>query len=107
MRKVLREVLTSAGYHVVGEAANGRKVVELYWELRPDLVTLDLVLPEMGGIDAAREIVRLDPDARILMCSAIGQKPLIAEAMAAGAREFVVKPFPPARVLEAARRALG
>jgi two-component system, chemotaxis family, chemotaxis protein CheY len=107
IRKVLREVLSEAGYRIVGEAENGRQAVELYTELKPDLVTMDIVMPEMGGIDAVREIVRLDPNARIMMCSAMGQRSLITEAMAAGAREFVVKPFQPSRVLEAARRVLG
>jgi two-component system, chemotaxis family, chemotaxis protein CheY len=107
MRKVLREVLTKGGYRIVGEAENGRQAVERYSELKPDLVTMDIVMPELGGIDATREILRLDPSARIVMCSAMGQKTLIAEAMDAGAKDFVIKPFQPSRVLEAARRALG
>jgi two-component system chemotaxis response regulator CheY len=81
--------------------------VELYRTLKPDLVTMDIVMPEMGGIDAVREIMRIDPEARILMCSAMGQQALVVDAIEAGARDFIVKPFQPGRVLEAARRVLA
>jgi two-component system chemotaxis response regulator CheY len=74
--------------------------------LRPDIVTLEVVMPDIGGIDAVREMVKFDPDARVLMCSALGQQALMAEATEAGAREFVVKPFQPSRVLEAVQRVL-
>ena len=83
------------------------KAVEKYAELNPDLVTMDIVMPDMGGIDAVREIVQKDPDARILMCSAMGQQALVVEAIQAGAKDFVVKPFQPSRVLEAVQRVLG
>jgi two-component system chemotaxis response regulator CheY len=91
---------------VVGEAETGIQAVERYKELRPDLVTMDIVMPDMGGIDAVREITKHDPQARILMCSAMGQQALVVEAIQAGAKDFVVKPFQPARVLEAVNRVL-
>ncbi len=106
MRLLLREILEQAGYEVVGEATTGAEAVDQFKELRPDLVTLEVVMPGIGGIDAVREIVSFDPDARILMCSALGQQALIAEATEAGAREFVVKPFQPSRVLEAVQEVL-
>ena len=107
MRTMLREILDQAGYEVVGEAETGLEAVERYKTLRPDLVMLEVVLPDLGGIDAAREIVAFDPDARILMCSALGQQTLKAEARQAGARDFVVKPFQPSRVLEAVQRVMA
>ena len=107
MRKMISDILVQAGYRVVGEAANGLEALEMYRKLRPDLVTMDIVMPDMGGIDAVREIVAENPDARILMCSAMGQQALVVEAIEAGARDFIVKPFQPARVLEAVQRVLG
>lgn len=106
MRSLLREILEQAGYTVVGEAITGTEAVDRYKELRPDLVTLEVVMPDIGGIDAVREMVAFDPEARIIMCSALGQQALMAEATEAGAREFVVKPFQPSRVLEAVQRVL-
>ena len=107
MRTMIGDILTQAGFRVVGEAENGLQAVEKYRELRPDFVTMDIVMPEMGGIDAVREIVKEDPSAKILMCSAMGQQALVIEAIQAGARDFVVKPFQPSRVLEAVQRVLG
>jgi two-component system, chemotaxis family, chemotaxis protein CheY len=107
MRVTLADIFTAAGYEVVGQAANGAEAVRLYRELRPELVTMDIVMPDMGGIDAVREIVREDPGARILMCSAMGQQALVMQAMDAGARDFVIKPFQPSRVLEAVMRVVG
>jgi two-component system, chemotaxis family, chemotaxis protein CheY len=107
MRTMLADILTQANFEVVGEAQSGTEAVSLYRELRPMLVTMDIVMPDMGGIDAVREIVREYPDARILMCSAMGQQALVVEAIQAGARDFVVKPFQPSRVLEAVQRVLG
>jgi two-component system chemotaxis response regulator CheY len=107
MRTMISDILTQAGYEVVGEAETGTQAVEKYAELKPDLVTMDIVMPDMGGIDAVREIVRRDPGARILMCSAMGQQALVVEAIQAGAKDFVVKPFQPSRVLEAVQRVLG
>ncbi len=107
MRTMISDILTGAGYEVVGEAETGLQAIERYRELRPDLVTMDIVMPDMGGIEAVREIIKSDPDAKILMCSAMGQQALVVEAIQAGAKDFVVKPFQPARVLEAVQRVLG
>jgi two-component system, chemotaxis family, chemotaxis protein CheY len=107
MRTMIGDILRQAGFEVVGEAENGQQAVEKYRALRPDLVTMDIVMPDMGGIDAVREIIREDPKAKILMCSAMGQQALVIEAIQAGARDFVVKPFQPSRVLEAVQRVLG
>ncbi len=107
MRTMVADILGQAGYDVVGEACSGAEAVERYRALRPDFVTMDIVMPDMGGIDAVREIVREAPEARILMCSAMGQQALVIEAIQAGARDFVVKPFQPSRVLEAVQRVLS
>ena len=107
MRTMIGDILSQAGFQVVGEAETGVQAVQKYRELRPDLVTMDIVMPDMGGIDAVREIMRDSPEARILMCSAMGQQARVIEAIQAGARDFVVKPFQPSRVLEAVQRVLG
>ncbi len=107
MRTMIADILTQAGYKVIGEAESGVEAVRRFQELKPDLVTMDIVMPEMGGIDAVREIIKQDPTARILMCSAMGQQALVVEAIQAGAKDFVVKPFQPARVLEAVQRLLS
>ena len=107
MRTMIGANLSSAGYEVVGEAETGLQAIDRYRDLRPDLVTMDIVMPDMGGIDAVREIVKDDPNAKILMCSAMGQQALVVEAIQAGAKDFVVKPFQPSRVLEAVQRVLG
>jgi two-component system chemotaxis response regulator CheY len=104
---MIADILGGAGYEVVGEAETGVQAVEQYKQLKPDLVTMDIVMPDLGGIEAVREIVKFDPAARILMCSAMGQQALVVEAIQAGARDFVVKPFQPSRVLEAVQRVLG
>lgn len=107
MRTMLKDILTQAGFEVVGEAQTGSEAVARYRDLRPDLVTMDIIMPDMGGIDAVKEIVKEAPAAKILMCSAMGQQALVIEAIQAGARDFVVKPFQPSRVLEAVQRVLG
>jgi len=107
MRTMIGDILRQAGFEVVGEASSGVEAVQKYKELKPDLVTMDIVMPDMGGIDAVREIIKEDPEARILMCSAMGQQGLVVEAIQAGARDFVVKPFQPSRVIEAVQRLLG
>ncbi len=107
MRTMLAEILEQSGFEVVGQAQTGAEAVARYRELQPDLVTMDIIMPDMGGIDAVREIMKEFPDARILMCSAMGQQALVIEAIQAGARDFVVKPFQPSRVLEAVQRVLG
>ena len=100
-RTILRGIVTAGGYEIVGEAENGRVAVEMYTQLRPDLVLMDMVMPEMGGLDAVRAIRAIDPNARISMCSAMGQQMLVDEALEAGARGFITKPFNASRVLEA------
>ena len=107
MRTMITDILTQAGYEVVGEAESGAQAVERYRALKPDLVTMDIVMPDMGGIEAVREICKVNPEAKILMCSAMGQQALVVEAIQAGAKDFVVKPFQPSRVLEAVQRLLG
>jgi len=107
MRTMIGDILTQAGLEVVGEAESGAPAVEQYMALRPALVTMDITMPEMGGIEAVRAITGFDPQARVLMCSAMGQQSLVAEAIQAGAKDFVVKPFQPSRVLEAVQRVLG
>jgi two-component system, chemotaxis family, chemotaxis protein CheY len=104
MRTMVGDILRKADFEIIGEAETGIQAIEKYKQLRPDLVTMDIVMPEMGGIDAARAICQHDPNARIVMCSAIGQQALVVEAIQAGAKDFVVKPFQPARVLEAVQR---
>ncbi|CAN5425140.1 response regulator [soil metagenome] len=98
---MLRGIVTQAGYEVIGEAPNGRVAIEEYVALRPDIVFMDMVMPELGGVDAVREICTLDPSARILMCSATGQQQIVAEAIHAGAKGLITKPFTASRVLEA------
>ena len=107
MRTMVSDILSQAGFTVIGEAENGRQAVEKYQQLKPDFVTMDIIMPEMGGIEAVKKITQLDPGARILMCSAMGQQALVQEALQAGARDFVVKPFQPSRVLEAVQRVLA
>jgi len=107
MRTMLSDILSNAGFSVVGQAQTGAEAVAKYKELQPDLVTMDIVMPDMGGIEAVRAIVADYPEAKILMCSAMGQQSLVVEAIQSGARDFVVKPFQPLRVLEAVQRVLG
>ncbi|MDH7480195.1 MAG: response regulator [Syntrophomonadaceae bacterium] len=107
MRMMLRDILTKNGYVIAGEAENGALAVERYMELRPDLVTMDITMPEMDGITAVREIKRRDPQAKVIMCSAMGQQAMVIDAIQAGAKDFIVKPFQPERVLEAVGKALG
>lgn len=107
MRTMISDILSQAGYEVVGEAETGVEAIEKYKQLKPDLVTMDIVMPDLGGIEAVKEIMKFDSAARILMCSAMGQQALVVEAIQAGARDFVVKPFQPSRVLEAVQRVLG
>lgn len=104
MRNMLKDIFVKAGFEVVGEAANGVEAVEKYHELHPDLVTMDIVMPLKSGIEALQQITRENPDARVVMCSALGQEALIIEAVQAGAKDFIVKPFKEERVLDVVRR---
>ena len=107
MRTMITDILSQAGYEVVGEASSGAQAIEQYKALKPDLVTMDIVMPDMSGIEAVRAICKEFPNAKILMCSAMGQQGLVVDAIQAGAKDFVVKPFQPSRVLEAVQRVLG
>jgi two-component system chemotaxis response regulator CheY len=101
MRSMIKDILKNSGkYDVVGEAANGDDAIAKFKELLPDLVTMDIVMPGMDGIEATREILKHDPKARVVMCSALGQEPLVIESIAAGARDFIVKPFTPEKVIQ-------
>lgn len=106
MRMMVKEILVKNGFQVVGEAENGLQAIARYQELTPDLVTMDITMPELNGIQAVREIRKINPNARIVMCSAMGQQAMVIDAIQAGARDFIVKPFAPDRVLEAVRKAL-
>ena len=106
MRKILKNILKKRDIEIAGEAVNGKDAVEKYNELKPDLVTMDIIMPEMNGIEAVKKIMAADSDARVLMCSAMGQQALVIEAIQAGAKDFVIKPFQPTRVLEAVDRTL-
>jgi len=107
MRAMVREIFAVSPFVVAGEAEDGEEGVRRYRELRPDLTTMDIVMPKLDGLRALREIMAFDPAARVVMCSALGQERLIAEAIALGAKDFIVKPFQPARVLRVARSVLG
>lgn len=104
MRKMISDILVENGMEIVGEADTGAKAIERYKELRPDLVTMDIIMPEMNGIDAVRKILEFDAQARIVMCSALGQQALVQEALVAGAKDFLIKPFNAARVVEVIAR---
>ncbi|MDN5365300.1 MAG: two-component system, chemotaxis family, chemotaxis protein CheY [Thermacetogenium sp.] len=106
MRMMLKDILTKNGYVVVGEAENGIAAINKYKELRPDLVTMDITMPEMDGITALREIRKFDADAKVIMCSAMGQQAMVIDSIQAGAKDFIVKPFQPERVLEAVAKAI-
>ena len=107
MRVTLKNILINNGYEIAGEAKTGKESIELYLQTRPDLVTMDITMPEMDGITAVREIRKRDPAAKIIMCSAMGQKNMVLEAVSAGARDFIVKPFQADKVLDAIRKQIG
>jgi len=104
MRMMLRNILTSHGYTIIGEAENGIMAIEAYQRLKPDITLVDLIMPEMGGIEAVKKIMEIDPKAKIIICSAMGQQALVVEAMQAGARDFIIKPFQPTGVVEAIQK---
>ena len=106
MRMMIKDIMTKNGYEVVGEAANGAEAVVKYKELQPDVVTMDITMPEVDGIQALRQIKSMDSNAKVLMCSAMGQQSMVIEAIQAGARDFIVKPFQAERVIEALQKAL-
>jgi len=107
MRMMIKNVLTQNGYEVAGEASNGQEALVLYEKVKPDLVTLDITMPEMDGIQTLKELLKMDPSANVIMVTAMGQQQLVIEAIQMGAKDFVVKPFQPDRLIEAVRKALG
>ena len=107
MRIMLKDILSKNGHEIVGEAANGTEAVQKYGELSPDLVTIDITMPICDGIAALKQIMGKDPKAKIVMCSAMGQQAMVIESIQSGAKDFIVKPFQPQRVLEAIAKALG
>ncbi|MFD0587574.1 response regulator [Paenibacillus sp. GCM10027627] len=107
MRMMIRDILSKNGYEVVGEAQDGAQAVERYKELKPDLITMDITMPEMDGISALKEIKKLDGNAKVIMCSAMGQQAMVIDAIQAGAKDFIVKPFQADRVIEAIKKTLG
>ena len=107
MRMMIKDILTKNGYNVAGEAENGQKAVEKYAELKPDLVLMDITMPEMDGIQALKKIKASDPSATIIMCSAMGQQAMVIESIQAGAKDFIVKPSQADRVLEAVKKVVG
>lgn len=107
MRMMVKDILVKAGYDVCGEANDGAQAVEKYRELKPDLVTMDITMPEMDGITSLQEIKKMDPMAKIIMCSAMGQQQMVINAIKSGAKDFIVKPFQADRVVEAVKKVIG
>ena len=107
MRAMLKKLLTEAGFDIAGEAENGRVAVDLYQELKPDLVVMDITMPEMDGLTALKKIVKLDPAAKVVMCTALGQERSVMEAMNAGAKDYILKPFNAEKVVEVLKNASG
>ena len=106
MRQMIREIVEEEGFEVCGEASDGIEVIEAFRRLHPDIVTMDIVMPRKSGIDAVRRIIELDPGACVVMCSALGQETLVSEAIQAGAKDFIVKPFKPECVIDTINKAL-
>ena len=107
MRMMIKDILTKNGYDIAGEAENGQVAVDKYSEVKPDLVMMDITMPEKDGIQALKEIKAKDPSANVIMCSAMGQQAMVIESIQAGAKDFIVKPFQADRVLEAVRKVVG
>jgi two-component system chemotaxis response regulator CheY len=107
MRMMIKDILEKNGFEVIGEASNGIKAVELYKVEKPDVVTMDITMPDMDGIEAVKAIKAFDPAAKIIMCSAMGQQSMVMDAIRAGAKDFIVKPFQADRVLEAIKKVIG
>ena len=107
MRMMIKDILEKNGFEVVGEASNGIVAVDLYKKEKPDVVTMDITMPDMDGIEAVKAIKEFDPTAKVIMCSAMGQQSMVMDAIKAGAKDFIVKPFQADRVLEAINKVLG
>ncbi|TWM24452.1 Chemotaxis protein CheY [Bacillus paralicheniformis] len=107
MRDKIREILETEDLQVAGEAGNGEEAVLLYQELQPDLVIMDITMPEKNGIEALKDMIQLNPKVKVIMCTAMRQKRIVVEAIEAGAKDFIVKPFEETKVVEAIRHVLG
>lgn len=107
MRMMIKGILSKNGFEVVGEAQNGAEAVDKYRALMPDLVTMDMVMPEMDGITAVKQIIAGDPNAKIIMCTSMGQQALVVEAIQAGAKSFVTKPFQPPKIIETLQKVMA
>lgn len=107
MRMMIKDILQKNGFEVIGEGSNGIEAVNLYKKERPDVVTMDITMPDMDGVEAVKEIRSFDPAAKIIMCSAMGQQSMVMDAIKSGAKDFIVKPFQADRVLEAIRKVVG
>jgi two-component system chemotaxis response regulator CheY len=107
MRMMIKDILSKNGFEVVGEAHDGAQAIEKYKELKPDLVTMDITMPEVDGIAALKQIKSMDPTAKVIMCSAMGQQAMVIDAIQAGAKDFIVKPFQADRVIEAIKKTLA
>lgn len=107
MRMMIKDILSKNGFEIAGEAANGAEAIEKFKEVSPDLVTMDITMPEMDGIQALKEIRQIDSGAKVIMCSAMGQQSMVIDAIQSGAKDFIVKPFQADRVLEAIKKVLG
>lgn len=107
MRMMIKDILEKNDFEVIGEAVNGIKAVEIYKAEKPDIVTMDITMPEMDGIQAVKAIKEFDPSAKVVMCSAMGQQSMVMDAIRVGAKDFIVKPFQADRVLEAINKVVG
>ena len=107
MRKMVSDALAKGGHEVIGQAGNGVEALVQFRELRPDLMTLDITMPEKDGLQTLKDVMELDPGAKVIMCSALGQESKVLESIKLGAKDFVVKPFQPDRVIDAVAKALG
>jgi len=107
MRIMIKDVLSKNGFEISGEAENGAKAIEKYKEINPDLVIMDITMPEVDGIQAVKEIKKINSAAKVIMCSAMGQQAMVIEAIQAGAKDFIVKPFQAERIIEAVKKVLG
>lgn len=107
MRMTLSNILSKANHDIIGEGENGKTAIELYRMLKPDLIIMDITMPIMSGLDAVKEIKKEYPSAKIIMCSAMGQQKMVVEAIEAGAKDFIVKPFDEGRVIDAINRVLS
>lgn len=107
MRMMIKDILEKNDFEIIGEASNGVMAVDMYKKEKPDVVTMDITMPDMDGIEAVKQIKAFDPDAKVIMCSAMGQQSMVMDAIRAGAKDFIVKPFQADRILEAIKKVVG